>query len=87
MNKPKTKALQFGHGCEPWKTKNCGRSRESNSRLQFGHGCEPWKTQDVMRQRDEWEQLQFGHGCEPWKTDDAGGGGDNQQPASIRPRL
>ncbi len=37
--------LQFGHGCEPWKTAVMPSTcRQSARPLQFGHGCEPWKT-------------------------------------------
>ncbi len=36
--------LQFGHGCEPWKTSAPGAVMLPGLWLQFGHGCEPWKT-------------------------------------------
>ncbi len=61
--------LQFGHGCEPWKTfaKTPGAVSQA-AKLQFGHGCEPWKTTPGSGRYARLPVLQFGHGCEPWKT-------------------
>ncbi len=80
--------LQFGHGCEPWKTPGVNLFATGLYRgLQFGHGCEPWKTLNRLLMPSAGRSLQFGHGCEPWKT-------AVQFPlilltilASIRPRL
>ncbi len=41
--------LQFGHGCEPWKTSFAIAGRREKFALQFGHGREPWKTMAAVR--------------------------------------
>ncbi len=60
--------LQFGHGCEPWKTQISSMWTRTTAGLQFGHGCEPWKTSCARPPTRCDRRLQFGHGCEPWKT-------------------
>ncbi len=50
--------LQFGHGCEPWKTRQLRHPRSQCQRpLQFGHGCEPWKTGWRMGGPDQWSSF------------------------------
>ncbi len=80
-------ALQFGHGCEPWKTRSIYRKCHLDAELQFGHGCEPWKTRSRLRPELPDSLLQFGHGCEPWKTRKEACVRHFAEKASIRPRL
>ncbi len=49
--------LQFGHGCEPWKTIAQGITGATTNKLQFGHGCEPWKTPELLRQRRQLDRA------------------------------
>ncbi len=80
--------LQFGHGCEPWKTLwsskfHLLRIRGFNSATAVSRG----KLGFDQPSPRATHVLQFGHGCEPWKTVGFSAPRIIVIDASIRPRL